>query len=604
MAEAGMRKRWRLAQWRPDQRADADRLAQKLGVTPMLASLLIQRGLDDPPGARAFLDPRLTDLHDPADLPGADAASKRIVQAVREKQPIVIYGDYDVDGVAASAILWHTLTLAGADVHTYTPHRIEEGYGLNSDAIRQLAEQLGDSHATGRPLMITVDCGVTAAAPARLAKELGVDLIITDHHEFDATQAPDTPWIVHPRWPNDHGSTTYPFGELCGAGVAFKLAWQTARALCGSDRLPEAFRELMVDLLSLAALGTVADVVPLLGENRVLVKFGLGRIKQTRFAGLNALIDAARLRDEKIDSMHVGFVLGPRLNACGRMGHAKDAVRLLTDASVEQAKDLAQMLTKENDRRRSVERDILQQAKQMVLDAGYDASDQRAIVLGNENWHPGVLGIVASRLAEAFGRPVVMLNYDGDQAHGSARSVQDVSIHEAFTQCGEHLMTFGGHAMAAGLRLKRDHVEAFRNALVRHINQQLNEDDLAASMDVHLDCGEADLTFDLFEQIASLAPFGRDNPHPILCLRDALIDEPPMLIGQRKDHLRLWFRLNGRRYQAVGFGLGDLADQLARGVRIDAVFEPKLSTWQGRVRAELHIKDLRMAASDQPVAVL
>ena len=591
MQTMGVNKRWRLhaAQGRG---ALCEEPVGDLGVHPVVAAILTRRGCTDRSRVAELFAPRLNDLHDPSLLPGVDRAAKRMTQAVRDGQPIVIYGDYDVDGITASAILWHTLRGVGADVRVYVPHRIEEGYGLNSDAILELAQS--------QPLMITVDCGITAVDQARVAKEAGIDLIITDHHQFD-TQGqerllPEAHTLVHPRL----AGSQYPFEGLCGAAVAFKLAWQFARDYCGSQRLPEQMRRLLLDLLSYVALGTIADVVPLVDENRVLAVYGLGQIKRTQFAGLNALIDASRLREEHIDAYHVGFALAPRINAAGRMGHADQAVRLLTDAMPDEAARIAKSLTQENERRRTVERSIFKEAKQMVLDGGYDSRDHRAIVVGNGGWHRGVVGIVASRLVEAFARPVVVLSYceeqDGTEAHGSARSVEGLSIYEALEHCDELLDSFGGHAMAAGLRLEVGHVEAFRQRLVGFVNDRLGPDDLVGVLDIDAVCSLDDVRMDLFEQIQKLAPFGRGNPSPVLCVEAATTDQPAQRMGKEGNHMRVTLRQGRRLVSAVGFGMGDLADRLPAGVTVDVAFEPKISTWQGRRRAEMHIKDLRIGA--------
>ncbi len=585
----GIRKHWRLPKASGDSQAHRDPLASRFGLHPLVAGLLQTRGGDDSDTARRFLEPKLSDLHDPELLPGATQAAQRLCQAVQNHQPIVIYGDYDVDGITASAVLWHILQLAGAQVSVYTPHRVDEGYGLNEQAILQLA---GDN-----PVIVSVDCGITAIEPARVAKQAGIDLIITDHHQFDAQPGclPDAHTIVHPNLPG----SAYPFASLCGAAVAFKLGWAFAKQHCGSDRLPEAFKQLLLDLLSYVALGTVADVVPLVDENRVLATYGLGQIKRTRFVGLNALIDASRLRDEKIDSYHVGFILGPRLNACGRMGHAERAVQLLTTENAEEAATIANFLTTENDRRRSTEKAIFQEARQMVVDAGYNSPDHRAIVLGKEGWHPGVVGIVASRLVDEFARPVVVLNYrdgdDGPEAHGSARSVDGVSIYDAIDHCAAMLDSFGGHAMAAGLRMKAQQVEAFRSRIVAFVNDKLRPDQLVHTLDVDAFCTLDHVSVELFEQIDRLAPFGRANPRPLLCARGVQTERQAWQVGKGGDHLRMVLRQGRRLISAVGFGLGDLATQLPAGVTLDVVFEPKLSWWDGRKRAEMHVKDLRLA---------
>ena len=401
--------------------ADVDqarRLAESLRLHPLVGGLLWQRGVCSAAAAERFMTPRLTDLYDPVGLPGCERAAERIVQALRNDEPVVIYGDYDVDGVTATSILYHTLKTAkpDANVTRYIPHRIDEGYGLNADALQQLIEG-------GAKLIVTVDCGIAATQTAPLAADASVDLIITDHHAFgDALPVAHT--LVHPRLHERDPSieTPYPFGDLCGAGVAYKLAWQVARTWCGSERVTDVYRELLVDLLALAALGTVADVVSLTDENRIIVKYGLGRVKHTGISGLNALIDSSNLREEKVDAYHVGFILAPRLNACGRMGHAISACKLLTTATGDEAREIADFLNQENDKRRATERSIVEQAVERVKACGYDTADHRAIVLADPAWHAGVIGIVCSRLVDRFGRPTIILNTANGLASGSGRS--------------------------------------------------------------------------------------------------------------------------------------------------------------------------------------
>lgn len=617
MHEAGMRKRWRrrsttgqgIPAKGPTPPGEPVRnLAMELGISPLVADLLSQRGLVEAKTARQFLDPQLTDLHDPALMPGLDRAAHRLAQAVRESQPIVIYGDYDVDGVCASAILWHVLRAAGATVSTYVPHRIDEGYGLNTRALCKLAgirapspageesyEDISPAASDKPPLIVSVDCGITAMEPARIMREQGIDLIITDHHAFNPQQLPEAAVLVHPRLARS-GEPAYPFPDLCGAGVAFKLAWHFARVWNGSDRVPSNYKVLLLDLLSLAALGTVADIVPLLGENRIITMFGLGQIKRTQFTGLNALIDASRLRDEKIDAYHVGFVLGPRLNACGRMGHAREAVQLLTWANAQEAAGIAQFLCQQNDARRATEKAMFNEARSMVEELGYHLPQQRAIVLGKQGWHAGVVGIVASRLVEAFHRPVVMLSVHEGEAHGSARSVPGVSMHEALSHCAAHLSTFGGHAMAAGLRLEVSRMEIFRRSLVEFINARLPADALASWLDWDADCTLADITFDLAQDVQMLAPFGAGNPAPLFCLRQVALAGPVRRMGMGGKHLRLLLRGQGRHVEAVWFNAGDLEEQLQPGALLDVVFRPVIATWQGRRRLEIHVQDVRVRA--------
>ncbi len=603
MQSKGMLFRWQEAssQMRERSEEDAAQLARELGVEPLVAMLLHRRGLGSIDRAKPFLHPKLTDLHDPALMPGLSVAAARLDQAVREKQAIVIYGDYDVDGVTASAILWHILTLAGADVHTYIPHRIDEGYGLNTEALLAI----GREHRRGDrpPVIVSVDCGITAIEPARAAAEAGIELIITDHHEFNPNDLPQAVALVHPRLATTQVPTpdtrhptpaSYPFPDLCGAGVAFKLAWQFAKVHTGSERVPAAFRDLLLDLLSIAALGTVADIVPLVDENRVITTFGLGQIKRTRFIGLNAMIDSTKLRKENIDAFHVGFVLGPRLNACGRMGRAADALKLLTTVTAEEAGPLAEFLTAENDRRRETEKAICEQARRMVIDQGLDRPEHRAIVLGCENWHPGVIGIVCSRLVDEFHRPTILLNFAEGEAHGSGRSVAGVSIHEALEHCRDLLKSFGGHAMAAGMRMEQNKFEAFRERFAAFISGRLAAEDLMPVLRIDADCALPELTLAMVDQVQTLAPFGRDNPSPVLCVRDVQLAECARRIGNAGAHLRLQLRQERTLMQAVGWRLGDLAERLPAGARVDVVFEPKVNSWEGRRRPDMHIKDVRI----------
>jgi single-stranded-DNA-specific exonuclease len=593
MAEAGKLKRWQWANGTNRPEPAAIELADHLGVHRLVGTLLANRGVGDAQQARPFLEPKLTQLDDPRALGGVDTAAKHIVAAVRANAPIVIYGDYDVDGITASAILWHTLTALGAQVSTYVPHRIDEGYGLNSDAIRQIAaDMLAAASSDGaRPLIISVDCGITAIEPAQAARAAGVDLIITDHHVFDSEALPEACALVHPALGLAEGAEASP---LCGAGVALKLAWQVARVHCGSERLPASLRDLIMDLLSFAALGTVADVVPLIGENRVITAYGLGQIKRTRFVGLNAMIDAAQLRDEKIDAYHIGFVLGPRLNACGRMGHAEDAVRLLTVADEQEAQCCAAFLTQQNDRRRATERSIFDDAKQMVIDLGADQPQCRAIVLAKEGWHQGVVGIVASRLVDAFCRPVVMLAVEDGLARGSARSIDGVSIIKALEACQQHLTTFGGHDMAAGVKLPAANVDAFTAELIEYVNGLTSPEDLTPVLHVDATCALADVSLDVVAQLQRMAPFGRGNRAPILCVRGVRIAQRPRRVGRNGAHLKFTVTREGKFINAIGFGMGELAPQLPAGVELDVVFEPTINTWQGRSTAEMQAKDVKL----------
>ncbi len=593
--------------------AAAAAIARACGVSPLVARLLVERGLGDPDGAAAFLDPRLSELPDPDDLPGVPEAAARLAAAVAAGRPIVVYGDYDVDGITASSILWHVLTdlaaLVGPEprlaqpVATYVPHRIEEGYGLHADSLEKIARY--EAHPGLRPpgddppapLVVTVDCGITAVAAAARAAELGLDLIVTDHHRPGADGLPDA-LLVHPEADGELAPGFDP--PPCGAGVAFFLAWATARVAMGTPRLPGPLKDKLVDLLSLAAMGTVADLVPLGGANRRIVANGLKRLKSTKLPGLAALIRAAKLDGEDVSATHVGFVLGPRINACGRMGHAAEAVELLTTATGRRAEDLASTLTSENECRRRVEREVLAEAIEAVEDGGLATDDARVLVLAGEDWHPGVVGIVASRLVERYFRPVVLLAATpGGHLRGSARSVSGVDLHACLSACSGFLLAFGGHKMAAGMTLDPSDLDGFRDALHDAVATVLPADRLCREVRHDGDAGEGDLAAEAIEALSRLAPFGMGNPRPKVCLRGLEIERPPRRMGGRGAHASFQLRLGERSLRAVAFGRGDDTDEYAVGDRLDAIAELKLNTWNGTTRPELHLVDFRPAGRDR-----
>ena len=584
----GLTKRWLLREAGPSESAPT----ADAGLLPLVQRVLTARGIHGAAQIQSFCDPKLTDLYDPALMPNIDAAAARLIDAVRRDEVIVIYGDYDVDGITATAILYHTIKAAQqtARLRTYIPHRLDEGYGLNCEALRQLK-------AEGAHLVISVDCGITAAKSAQTAREIGLDLIITDHHDLphDLSRLPEALALVHPRLPG----SAYPFGELCGAGVAFKLAWRFATLWCNSQRVSEALQKILISALPLVALATIADVVPLIDENRILTAFGLRLIKQTPLVGLRALIDAAGLMDEKIDSHKVGFVLGPRLNACGRMGHAADAVRMLTEASPEEAMSIARKLTELNQHRQSVERHILEQATGLAEDGGMTGDDRRVIVLAHESWHPGVVGIVCSRLAERYGRPVVLLHRQRDLCKGSARSIDGYSIHEGLCAAAQHLTTYGGHAMAAGLTLSPDHLEAFIAALTEHANEHISIEQLTPSITIDCDAALSELDLETVQRLSALSPFGRGNRPPMLRVCGAIIAEPPRQMGANGKHLSMQLRqetsATGRRWmRTVWWNAGERAGDLAAGMKIDVAIDPKVNDWKGRVSVEAQLHDVRL----------
>jgi single-stranded-DNA-specific exonuclease len=613
-------KRWNLAA--PD--ASAQSLADRLKTSPLVAQILLNRGVREYDDCQTFLRPNLKCLHDPYGIPGLQRAAERIARAIRDKQKIVIYGDYDVDGITATSILWHAIRVLGGSAEFYIPHRVEEGYGLNAEAIKQLCD-------AGAQLIITVDCGVTAIEPARIARERGVDLIITDHHEWHAAaecdaetrphgdagreeqtgQAespapfsaspsprvsaspllPDCHAIVHPRLPTD--GPAYPNPFLCGAGVAFKLAWGIGMAMSGANRVSDSFRAFLIEATALAALGTIADVVPLVGENRVLAHFGLSGLKASKLVGIRALIESANLTGQKLDSFHVGFLLAPRLNACGRMGHARLAVEMLTTEDAVKATEIATYLEQQNRARQAIERKILDGALAQVAAGGWDQEGRCAIVLGDETWHPGVIGIVASRLVDRFHRPAIMVALNNGHGSGSGRSIAGFHLAHALAACAEHLDAYGGHEMAAGLKVQTSKFEDFRRSFCDHAAELVSPEMLVPELKLDALAEVRQMSPALVQSLQRLGPFGHGNRRPMLCFRNLEISAPPRRVGRNGDHLQLHVRQDGHFIKCIAFGYGELFDHLKVGTRIDLAVEPTINEYNGNTSVELEVKDLQ-----------
>jgi single-stranded-DNA-specific exonuclease len=563
-----------------------------LRVPAVLAQVMTSRDVKTLDEARGFLEAKLTELHEPDLLPGIPAAADRVAAAVKAGRKITIYGDYDVDGVTSVSILWHCLKLSGAKVEYYIPHRLEEGYGLNDEAIRKLAaEDAGQ-------LVITVDCGIASPREARLAAELGLELIITDHHQFADELPLAAAGLCHPRLPVPEGVAAYPFGELCGAGVAFKLAWAVCQRMGDGRKASPRMKEFLMTAVGLVAIGTVADCVPLVGENRVLVRYGLGSLKERSTVGLKALMKSAGLAEkESLQAEDVGFTIGPRINAAGRLGQARLAVELLTTDNAERALSLAAYLEEQNKIRQTVERRILKQAKEQV-EQNPEWLDGGALVLAASDWHAGVIGIVASRVAEAFQKPTVMISINGEDGsgQGSARSFAGYDLHAGLTACCAPLLTYGGHKAAAGLRLKADRIDEFRELLSDHARRThvVTVDDTAIKIDAEVRL--SDLTVKSIRDLERLGPFGMGNARPVLSSCRVDLAEPPRKMGEGERHLSLNVRQQGARLRAVAFGAGDWADEIAAaGGPISICFAPQINTYRGMESVELRLLDWKKA---------
>ncbi len=580
-----MAKRWRI------HPHDADRIAQlarSADVPPVVAQLLLCRGISCPKVAQEFLAPKLTGLRPPEELPGVPLATEILGQAIRDKKKIVVYGDYDVDGMTATSLLWQCLRLLGADASYYVPHRLDEGYGLHREALEKLADE-------GAQVVVTVDCGVASVAEADVAAALGLQLIITDHHET-AAELPRAAAIVHPRLPG----SAYPFGGLCGAGVAFKLAWALCQQASGAKRVSEPMRNFLLEAVGMAALGTIADVVPLVDENRVLVTHGLLSLKERRGMGLAALFQVTGLdKQSRIDCDHVGFTLAPRLNAAGRLGQARLGVELLTTSSPDRATELAQYIHQLNESRQTLERSVYLAANKQAQE-DFDPVNDAALVLAGRGWHPGVIGIVAGRLAEKLHRPVVLLSLDevgGRPAQGSARSVAGFNLHEGLASCAHHFESFGGHAAAAGLKIAEAKIDAFRADFCEYVSTSIQQAERVAELWIDAEAPLSAFNAKVVEQLERLSPFGQGNPRPLLCASDVTLEEPPRRIGGGGRHLSLRVAQHGARMRAVYFGGGDDEEKLAAHQgSFSIAFRPVINEFNGRRNVELQLSDWRVKA--------
>jgi single-stranded-DNA-specific exonuclease len=581
-----MPKRWRIATYDPARVAALERAA---GIPAVVAQLLLGRGICDGDRARHFLDAKLSGLRDPEELPGNVQAAALIHNAIRDGRRITVYGDYDADGVTATAILLLCLRILGARADFYIPNRIDEGYGLNHDALRTLA-------AGGADVVVTVDCGIASVAEAQTAIQLGLTLIVTDHHR-PADQLPKAAAIVHPGLPD----STYPFASLCGAGVALKLAWALCQQASQAKRVGEAMRTFLMRAVGLAAIGTVADVVPLVDENRILVRHGLNCLRHFPTCGILALEQNTGLNQKpQLECEDIAFTIAPRLNAAGRLGQAPLALELLITDSSDRARKLAEFIHTLNDQRQSLERSLYRAANREARQICDSDNHFGALVLSGRGWHPGVIGIVAGRLADEYHRPVVLIALDelgSKPGMGSGRSIAGFNLQEALAACDQHLLGHGGHAAAAGLTIEEAQIEAFRADFCTYAQRMISLEDCAAELFVDAETPLSALTHQTVRQIESLAPFGHGNHRPVLCTTDVRLAEPPKRIGATGRHLALRFEQHGISLRAVAFGGGDWEQDLTTASGPLAVaFKPVINHFRGRATVEMHLADWRCDA--------
>ena len=566
-------KRWESA---PPNPQVEDKLAAALQIRPLAARLLANRGITSIDAAREFLTPSLQRLHDPFLMHGMAEAVHRLTHSLRHQESIVIYGDYDVDGITATAVLSWFFRDIGVPVPYYLPHRMREGYGLNAEAVRKLAAQ-------GTHILITVDCGITGHHEVQLARRLGMDVIVTDHHQVPPT-LPDAVAVLNPH----QSECGYPAKELAGVGVAFKLVMALRGRLHREGRWAGKAPNLRRHL-DLVALGTIADIAPLHGENRILVKHGLEELTRSQKLGVQTLKRVTHLAEQTIGPRQVGFTLAPRLNAAGRLAAARAGVELLLAEDAEQAEQLALYLDSVNRQRQLVQAQIYAEAKAAV-EADGGADGRWAIVLASEHWHPGVVGIVASKLVEEYGRPTVLIGLEGEIGKGSGRSIAAFHLYDALVACRELLVGFGGHEHAAGLRIHREQVPRFEESLNRLAREQLTRVDCTPLLPIDAEVRLQEIDEPLLQFIEQLEPFGEGNPQPMLLARGVELAGTPTLVGQEQQHLQLTFRQDDMRVRSIGFGMGQRLAQVKTGV-LDIVFTPQRHVWRAREELQLVLRD-------------
>ena len=558
----------------------ANALAAAIRIEPAVARLLCQRGISDPGLAERFLNPSIDQLHDPWLLADMRAAVDRILAAIARRERIAIHGDYDVDGITSTVILRRALELLGADVVHFIPERLKDGYGLQPAAIERL-------HADGVALVVSVDCGIRGAEAARRARELGIDLIITDHHEPDA-ELPAALAVINPK----RHDCSYPDKDLAGVGVALKLVQSLCRAAERESWLP--------GFIKVAAIGTLADVVPLVGENRVIAKIGLDMLSRgPHKIGLRSLLDISGLTGKTIDSYHISFLLAPRVNAAGRMSTPDIATRLLLaadEAMADEARRLAMQLDGENLRRQEEEAEILAAARKIVQ-TDPDIGARSVLVVAGEGWHRGVIGIVASKLVDTFHRPAIVLSVEDGIAHGSCRSIAKFDMLGALERCAHLFIRFGGHKQAAGLALEADRIKELRLAVNAVADEILGPEDLMPRLRIDADLSFRSITGDVASGVASLAPFGAGNPRPVFAARRVEIIDGPRVLKDR--HLKMALKQDGRIFRAVAWRAAERADFLTEHkAAIDVAFSLEQNQYNGETYLDLSIADFKLQMTD------
>lgn len=571
----GNGKRWLFSELPQD-----NELLSNGGIPELIAKLLRQRDIKNEAEAKSFLNPSINDLHDPFLLEGMNEAADRIVRAIENKEKILVYGDYDVDGVAATSMLIRFFESQNIHADFYIPDRVDEGYGISDAAVEYISSK-------DYNLIITVDCGITARSQVKAIYEnyaqkgRNIDIIVTDHHQYSPDLMPEAFAVIDHQIPG----CKYPFKHLCGAGLALKLI----QALGIKLGKPDAFME----YIDIAALATVADIVELKGENRVITKFGMAKMSTRPCVGIKALMKASGAKT--IDSYILSFALAPRINAAGRMGDAKCAVRLFTTDDEAEADKIALLLNQSNLKRKEVQDDIFFSAVKAIEEDQQYRHDKVLVVHG-DNWHPGVIGIVASKLVDRYNKPSIVISVEGTKAVGSARSIEGFNIFHAMENCSDILVKFGGHEMAGGLTLETDNIEIFRRRINEYAHEHITDEMLVPAINIDLEAKDNEISIEMAKFITRLGPFGAGNNAPVFCYRGAILLHK-RAIGNNK-HLKLSFNINNQTVNGVWFGRGDYEKGLFAGQKVDIVFTQEINVWQNVETVQINVLDMRLSDKD------
>lgn len=546
----------------------AERISEALGLTGVISHILVNRGEDTPEKASEFLNPSLSKLYDPFLLKDMDKAKKRLEEAISRKEKIAVYGDYDVDGITGVTVIMKYLSLKGADAFYYIPDRFSEGYGLNEEAVRNIKNE-------GANLIITSDCGITATEEIKLAYSLGMEVIVTDHHKCP-DELPKCEAVINPK----RNDCSYPFRDLAGVGVSFKLITAMGE-----------YEEIFDEILALTALGTVADIVPLTDENRIIVSFGLEKIREGACNGINALLEEACVDFNKADSRVLGYQLAPRINAAGRMGTPKKAVELFLSEKINETARIAGFLNNENIRRQNVEKEIHEEAL-AILKSDKEFENRDVIILSGDGWHNGVIGIVASKICEELGKPCVMISFDGDEGKGSLRSVKGFNIYEALLSLSPYLIKFGGHELAAGLSIKKENLEEFSEAFYKFASEKVSENKIQREISIDAEITEKELNLSFADSLSLLEPYGMGNPEPVFVLKNAKVRQS--MDFKEGKHLRLSVLKRGVYLDAIGFSMGRYAGTLMPGDDIYIAGTVNINEYKDKKYLQMRIKDIRL----------